>query len=787
MDEQQADVNQAALENTPQPVEAPANDTMMKIDGVKPSSGPTLRERLAATFGPARERLGPAFGRARGWLSTGNWIYVLITLLVIAALILPPISLPSRLGWVGFERVNAANAYSHPDGLLIGLDASGGNRPALAGTAGDVQGSIRINVTSVPRQIFIEGSAGDDLVAARDAIPPILELKSPYYQIESRSHDGELVRLEVAIPNEAEPWTTLDLYTWTGEAWEWVGGELDWSKEALVAYVADIPTSLAVMQTSPVVPAIETVTTASLPAGPAAQHLTHILIPGLFLGTDGILLGSAPAAAEGAPATLLLIRNWQEGQSASLAPTSDVLTDPDIQAAHIAIILDAATRARTAGIAIDYQGIAADQMDAFTAFVSALAGALHAQNMRLEVFLPTPAQLGDGAWDTAGYNWTALGFAADAVLMRLPDDPAAYVSRGAVESLLHWATAQVNRYKLRAVVSSLSVDSSPAGIEYVSLESALAPFGQVHMPADADPEPGDEVTFTLAGQVTSIQQDSAAATYAITYQDEGQAMHTTWLGTPSFLARKLDWALAYHLNGVVIENVLDDGNMAGIEEAIAGYRAAASLPQPTELNVIWTVAGPATAEQTVTLTQPDFSWTVPSTPGTYTVAVAIAGVNHGSVALNVANSNPTPTPTPSPTPAPQAEVEVEAGCLRASFVSDVTVPDGTHFDKGEAFTKTWRVRNSGTCDWPEGTVLVLNYSDFGGPETTTVGAVAVGETVDISIDLTAPDSNGNFDALWNLKVDGAEIPGGALTAVIQAGEIPSGPAVNVPTTIVPVA
>jgi hypothetical protein len=30
-----------------------------------------------------------------------------------------------------------------------------------------------------------------------------------------------------------------------------------------------------------------------------------------------------------------------------------------------------------------------------------------------------------------------------------------------------------------------------------------------------------------------------------------------------------------------------------------------------------------------------------------------------------------------------------------------SIPDGTQFDRGDVFTKTWTLRNVGTCDWNE--------------------------------------------------------------------------------------
>ena len=38
-------------------------------------------------------------------------------------------------------------------------------------------------------------------------------------------------------------------------------------------------------------------------------------------------------------------------------------------------------------------------------------------------------------------------------------------------------------------------------------------------------------------------------------------------------------------------------------------------------------------------------------------------------------------------------------CDMAQFVADVTVPDGTTYAPGAAFTKTWRLKNIGTCTW----------------------------------------------------------------------------------------
>src|SRR5512135_3467629 len=47
-------------------------------------------------------------------------------------------------------------------------------------------------------------------------------------------------------------------------------------------------------------------------------------------------------------------------------------------------------------------------------------------------------------------------------------------------------------------------------------------------------------------------------------------------------------------------------------------------------------------------------------------------------------------------------------CDRAQFIADVTVPDGTRFSPGAAFTKTWRLKNVGTCTWSTSYTLVFS-------------------------------------------------------------------------------
>jgi hypothetical protein len=68
----------------------------------------------------------------------------------------------------------------------------------------------------------------------------------------------------------------------------------------------------------------------------------------------------------------------------------------------------------------------------------------------------------------------------------------------------------------------------------------------------------------------------------------------------------------------------------------------------------------------------------------------------------------TATKTPDPTKTPVPEVQI---CDWAQYIKDVTVPDGTVFTPGAEFTKTWRIRNIGTCTWNSYYDLVFDDGD----------------------------------------------------------------------------
>ncbi len=113
---------------------------------------------------------------------------------------------------------------------------------------------------------------------------------------------------------------------------------------------------------------------------------------------------------------------------------------------------------------------------------------------------------------------------------------------------------------------------------------------------------------------------------------------------------------------------------------------------------------------------------------------------------------PTPTVIP-PTQTPMSTATPVSYCDWVAFVKDISIPDGSVFAPGETFTKTWRLKNRGTCTWTPDYMLVFNSGAQMG-DTTGVrlpAYVAPGQTIDVSVTLTAPATSGHYTSYWILR------------------------------------
>jgi hypothetical protein len=117
-------------------------------------------------------------------------------------------------------------------------------------------------------------------------------------------------------------------------------------------------------------------------------------------------------------------------------------------------------------------------------------------------------------------------------------------------------------------------------------------------------------------------------------------------------------------------------------------------------------------------------------------------------------SIPTNTSLPSPS-------NTLIPCNKALFITDVTIPDNMTIPMGQSFTKTWRLRNDGTCTWSSGYLLVFDHGDGMGVPTgyaqaLTSGMVLPGQDLDVTVNLTAPMTSGTYTGYWRFRDPGGE-------------------------------
>jgi hypothetical protein len=135
--------------------------------------------------------------------------------------------------------------------------------------------------------------------------------------------------------------------------------------------------------------------------------------------------------------------------------------------------------------------------------------------------------------------------------------------------------------------------------------------------------------------------------------------------------------------------------------------------------------------------------------------------------LPTATNTPEPTATstntpeggvPTATTAQQQSSSSNRPCLRANLEYE-DVPDGTRWPFDRVFTKTWRLKNTGSCTWNANFVLAYVDGELMGADsvnTITEIDVPTNEYVEISVAFQAPDEAGDHISYWMLRSDQGE-------------------------------
>ena len=439
-----------------------------------------------------------------------------------------------------------------------------------------IPGKISVSSTT---PITVKELSGDDFgqqLAAETAL-----LGSVY----TINYEGDANgQLRLTAPDGSDP-RLVDMYGWTSGVWSYVPAEMQGNE--MVSAEVTLPQAVALVKTEQadnLVYGAEMLPLTQIP-GPLFPILNEVSVGTLTLGADGALLGEPVLMQPGQYNEYLRVTNT--GLVVDSVSLMTVLSNADIQQAHIDALVQRAFDGSYAGINIDYQGVPQEQTAAFNAFLANLNDALDAQDRNLMVTLASP-ELINGQWDTYGQDWAAIGQIADAILLHAPLDPAAYGDNGFVEQMLNWATAQVDRYKLSLSLSANAVDQ--VGDAFVELpdELALANFGELQiLQGAAEMAQGETLEVGLSGAASPLSWDGNGVTYRYTFDSNGQ-QHTIWLANEGALAHRIRLAQRFNLRGVMVRGLGGMSDGAGYTAAYQTLEGAAP-PDSKAAALVWTV------------------------------------------------------------------------------------------------------------------------------------------------------------------------------------------------------
>ena len=478
--------------------------------------------------------LGRLFEGPLAWLVT----FVVIPGLIVAVLLLPPISLLDRLQTFTYTRIGAnGGAISDPDGTIVNFPAEG------------VISGFQASIAATPRTDFIEGQAGNDMYEAAQNLPDNLVSKSPVYHVEIKGRAPAQAVVTIPIPNDSLPYETLSVYEWTGKYWRHVPATVLAAEEKIEARVDYVPNHFMVVQTTPAVPAV------TMDLGPNSQLpqgavVTNEAKAGLNLRGDGGLDGQAPPNSGN---TTPVVTNVED-KTVRTDLINNLLADPGLQDNQLLTLEQLVVDNGYPGLIVDYRGVDAvpSARADYARFIGKLADRMHAANKTLAVRVEPATQVSAEEWNTGGYDWRALGQVADKLVIPAPIDPRAYAPGAEMEQLLRYTTDEVDRSKVAIELPGQSVERSGNYLLLKGYQEALKPLLGT-LQAESGENGNMTITLDNPRLQGQVQWDDNLGMYFYTYVDDQGLERTVYVESAGSLGRKLDLLRKYNVSNVNLQ------------------------------------------------------------------------------------------------------------------------------------------------------------------------------------------------------------------------------------------
>ncbi|HEX3052850.1 MAG TPA: hypothetical protein VHP83_19480, partial [Aggregatilineaceae bacterium] len=347
---------------------------------------------------------------------------------------------------------------------------------------------------------------------------------------------------------------------------------------------------------------------------PNSHYLTALYVPPII-------------KTEGAADVMPMMQNFEDPAVIDVATVMQILENPALRSDHAQQVAAYVLNNNYAGVAIDYRGIPVELRDPYAAFLGELAGLMHQCGGTLTVVVPAPEfNMSTQAWQTEGYDWIAIGQAADQVVINV------FGNQNSALDLMQWATGQIERNKLVLGLSAYSLadqgDGSTAPTPFSDMTGLL---GVVQLDPAGDAAVGQTVSAQLVNPYgLRPQLDGSTLSFL---NDQNAVLLTFQMMDAATLHEQIGAAAAFNLNGVMVYDLMSAQVMPGLENALVDYRVNTDTPTETPA-LEWVVRDGDTVITTEALAPREtFTMTVPEGHATLTIEARLGGVMFSSAVI----------------------------------------------------------------------------------------------------------------------------------------------------------
>lgn len=612
-----------------------------QLAAIGASLGP-IGERFSPAWRAARETVRAAGEAARAWLADPDNLRragrVLLPVLVVAGLLLPPVSLVTRLRTLGYAQLRPGQDAAVPSDV-------GGVHFEVRRRA--VQRASRVQLRSVAR---LPGEAAA-LPAGRRPITRAfwLDVRGP------APREAWLVAVVQGLTAGAQAF--VDPYGWDGARWRWLDMHFEGENRVrvrlpLAEFVPEYVVITQVLESPTDVAAVLLPPPAAVPA--AVAELPILEIDAYTIKTDDGHVAGQRFRVPSRQARVYGIVSNREGTRLRDDLVNNLLMQRPSRQRHREAIVGLVRRDELRGVVLDYRDIAGDLMPVYVDWLGRLAHDLHGLGAELFVAVPMPRRTAD-SWDSSPYNWRELAEKVDGVRVLLPGDAPLETER--LDGMVRWALRSVERSRLQLAVPVQGRDIVDGVATPISYGEAL---GKILDMAGSDaPErisPGADATIELPTiRAAELGRDPATRMWRFYYWDANRRQHTVWLNDADGLRPAFDISREFFLSRLVLDGVEAglDPALWRLTQAFIGREGEAAAAQAS-YRLRWQLEdadGQVVQQAVQPLETPAFAFRAPRAEGLYRLGVnLVTGDERLAAVGNTFGVKVAPPPPPTPTP-----------------------------------------------------------------------------------------------------------------------------------------